>query len=130
MITSGVTTAAKLLFLKTVLNDHCKVALYTSRASVGPDTLTYTPDGEVKGEGYKPGGLSLKGCKVWEDNGAACLTWDSPTLPNATVTAGGFMIYDVSKGNTALFVGSYGADYASSFGPFTINIASDQIVFS
>jgi hypothetical protein len=130
MITTGVTCEAKLIFLSAVLNDQCKLALYTSQASIGPDTKVYTPEGECKGQGYKAGGVPLKGCRVWEDRGSACLTWDSPTLPNASITAAGFAIYDASKGNKVLFVGAYGAEYTSSNGPFTANLANDCIVFS
>lgn len=130
MITSGVTVAAKLQFLQSIVNDNCKVALYTTQADLNTETKKYTSAGEVKGQGYKPGGFSLKGCRVWEDRGSACLTWDSVTIPNASITAAGFMIYDASKNDTAIFVGSYGAEYTSSHGPFTINIASDQIVFT
>jgi hypothetical protein len=129
-ITTGVTTEAKLVFLSAVLNDNCKLALYTSQANIGPDTKAYTPEGEVRGQGYKPGGISLKGCRVWEDRGAACLTWESPTFPNASVTAAGYMIYDASKNNKALFVAAYGAEYTSSNGPFVANLAADTIVFS
>jgi len=129
-ITSGVTTEAKLIFLSAVLNDQCYLALYTSQANIGPDTKVYTPEGEVRGQGYKPGGVPLKGCRVWEDRGAACLTWDSPTWPNATITAGGFMIYNRSRGNKALFVGSYSGDFSSANGPFTARLAADTIVFS
>lgn len=130
MITSGITTEAKLLFLSAVLTDQCYVALYTSQADIGPETKTYTPEGEVRGMGYKAGGVPLKDCRVWEDRGSACLTWASPTLPNASITAAGFMIYDRARGNKALFVGAYGAEYTSSNGPFTINLAADTIVFS
>lgn len=127
MISSGVTTAAKLLFLKSIAHDQCYVALYRSDANLDSNCTQYTPDGEVEGQGYKAGGVPLRNCRVWEDRGAACLSWDSPTLPNATITAAGFMIYNRSKNNTALFVGSYGAEFTSSHGPFTINIAADQI---
>ena len=129
-IITGVTTEAKLIFLSAVMHDKCKLALYTSQADIGPETKVYTPEGEVRGQGYKPGGVELTGCRVWEDRGAACLTWNSPTLPNASITAGGFMIYDASKGNKAIFVGSYSAEFTSSNGPFVANLAADTIVFS
>jgi hypothetical protein len=129
-ITSGITTAAKMVFLQAVLNDNCKLALYSGSANIGPDTPTYTPNGEVTGLGYKAGGMALKNCRVWEDRGSTMLTWDSPTWNNATISAGGFMIYDASKGNTALFVGSWGGEYRSTYGPFTVNLAPDQITFA
>lgn len=49
---------------------------------------------------------------------------------NATITAGGFMIYNAFEDNSVLFVGSWGANYSSTNGPFTVNIADDQITFS
>lgn len=128
-IETGVTTRAKIIFLSALLKRPCKLALYTSQASIGPDTRAYTPDGEVRGQGYKAGGILLKNCRVWEDRGSACLTWDSPTFPNASITAAGFMIYCADTGE-AIFVGAYGAEYTSSNGPFTANLAADTIVFS
>jgi hypothetical protein len=36
-----------------------KIALYTANANLGPDTLTYTSDGEVVGTGYTATGQVL-----------------------------------------------------------------------
>ena len=129
MIQTGVTTAAKILFLKSVVNDTCKIALYSGLADIGPDTPAYTTDGEVSGAGYSAGGIRLKGCEVLEDeNGGAYLKWENAQWPKISVTAGGYMIYDTSKNNTALFVGSWGADYTSTNGPFTVNIPEKQLI--
>lgn len=129
MIETGITTAAKLLFLKSVVNDACKLALYSGDAALGPTTAEYTTKGEVSGAGYKAGGVKLQNCKVGTDeNGSAYITWDSAEWPRATLTAGGYMIYDTSKNNTALFVGSWSADYTSTNGPFTVNIPEKQIM--
>jgi len=38
------------------------------------------------------------------------------------------MIYDVSKDNAALFVGSWGSNYTSTNGPFKVNIPDKQIL--
>lgn len=129
MIQTGITTAAKVLLLKSVLNDTCKIALYSGDAGIGPDTREYTPEGEVSGAGYVAGGIKLKGCEVFEDEfGGAFIRWDNAQWPKVSVTAGGYMIYDTSKNNTALFVGSWGADYTSTNGPFVVNIPEKQVV--
>lgn len=129
MIETGITTAAKVLFLKSVVNDACKLALYNGMANLGPDTAEYTSDNEVSGAGYTAGGMKLKNCRVESDeNGGAYITWDSAEWPKSTLTAGGYMIYDTSKNNTVLFVGGWGADYTSTNGPFKVNIPEKQIM--
>ena len=128
MIETGLTAAAKLLFLKSVINDSCKLALYTSNASLGPDTAVYTSVGEVTGAGYKAGGVKLNNCCASLDSdGSAFISWDKAEWPKASITAAGYMIYDTSKNNTALFIGSWGADYTSTNGPFIVNIPEKQI---
>jgi hypothetical protein len=119
-----------MLLLGLIQDDEYKLALYSSKASIGPSTDEYTPKGEVTGQGYKPGGVKLTNCRVHEDEDSACMSWDSPTIPNASITAGGFMIYNVSRGNTAVFIGSWNADYTSTNGPFKVNLADGQVVFS
>jgi len=129
MIETGITKSAKLLFLKAILNDTCKIALYGKDAELDCDTQFYTPKGEVSGQGYQPGGMKLKNCDVHLEDDAACITWDNAVWQNATITAAGYMIYDTSKNNTAIFVGSWGSEYTSTNGPFVVNIPHKQIMF-
>jgi hypothetical protein len=129
MIESGLTTAAKVLFLKSVINDSCKLALYTAEAEIGPMTAAYTSEGEASGAGYTPGGIKLSNCCVETDtDGSAYITWDNAEWPKASITAAGYMVYDTSKNNASLFVGSWGADYTSTNGPFIVNIPEKQIL--
>ena len=129
MIETGITQEARLLWLKSILNDTCRLALYTQEAELGPMTRTYTEEGEVKGQGYTAGGLKLKGCCVEPDeaSGGAFITWESPVWPKASITAAGYMIYDTSKNNTTLFVGAWGSNYTSTNGPFTVNLPPNHI---
>jgi hypothetical protein len=113
--------------LEYLAKESLKLALYTGAADIGPDTAAYTSVGEASGRGYKPGGVPLKNSRVWDDRGTACLTWDSPVLQVASVSANGFMIYCPNRANKAIFVGAWNATYTSTEGPFTINIAADQI---
>lgn len=129
MISTGVTDAAKLQFLTAVANSDCRLALYTGDASIGTNTKRYTTVGEVVGKGYTPGGIKMKNGRAWSRGAAACVTWDDVVWPNATITAGGFMIYDAANNDTALFVGGWGANYSSTNGPFTVVVAEDQITF-
>ena len=129
MIETGITTSAKALFLKTVATDSCKIALYGADAELGVSTRAYTPEGEVSGYGYKAGGLKLSDCAVVEeDDGSVYLTWCDVEWPKASITAAGYMIYDASRNNTALFVGSWGAEYTSTNGPFRVPIPDKQIL--
>jgi hypothetical protein len=129
MITTCIPTSGKTYFLERALGDQFMLALYTSQADLGPDTTAYTSANEVRGKGYKPGGLALKNPRVWVDRGAACLTFDSVAIQVATLTARGFLVYNKSRDNRAIFVGDWGGEYTSTEGPFTIPIAADLIVF-
>lgn len=127
MITTGLTVPAKMLALELLSKEQFKLALYDGGADIGPETLAYTSVGEVVGKGYKAGGVPLKNARIWEDRGAACLTWDSPVIPVSTISANGFLIYIPNRANKAVFVGAWNATFTSTEGPFTINIAADQI---
>ena len=122
---------AKADFLSGVhtLDDQYKLVLYTAYADLDDECGCYTEQGEVKGKGYRAGGVDLENPKVWIDRGAGCLTFDSVTLPNASITAHGYMIVNASKGNKAVCIVDWGADFTSTEGPFKVNIAADQIVF-
>ena len=109
--------------------DKYKVVLYTSQANLDEDTLYYTPEGEVQGKGYRKGGMPLKNCRAWVDRTAGCLTWDSVTIPNSTITARGFAVVNTSKKNRIVCIVDWGAEYVSTEGPFHVKLAADQVVF-
>jgi hypothetical protein len=129
MLTTGLTTQAKTVMLSLLAQRNVKLAIYTGSADIGPDTRKYTPQGEAEGRGYKPGGVKLGNPRVWEDRGSACLTWDSPTLPNATLSGNGYAIYDADT-KDMYFVGSWDGTYSSSEGPFNVRLSSDMISIS
>lgn len=122
---------AKADFLSGVhtLDDQYRLVLYTSAADLDDCTTHYVAQGECSGKGYRTGGMGLKNPKVWVDRGAGCLTFDSLTIPNSTVTARGYMIINASKQNRVVCVVDWGAEYTSTEGPFHIKIAADQVVF-
>ena len=131
MIQTCVPNQAKADFLGGVhsLKDSYKIVFYTSQADLGPDTVSYTPNGEVSGKGYKQGGLPLSNPRVWVDRGSGCMTFDSLKIPTATITVRGYMVVNASKANKAIFIADFGAEYTSTEGPFNLPIAADMITF-
>ena len=131
MIKTCVPTQAKADFLGGVhtLKDNYKLVLYGSDADLDDCTANYVAQGEVRGKGYREGGVSLSNPKAWVDRNAGCLTFDSVTLANSTITARGYMIINASKNNKVLCIVDWVAEYTSTEGPFNIRIASDQICF-
>lgn len=119
-ILSGTCTAAKLAWLESMQGDTFKVALYASSAVLSPLTATYTTVGEVKGQGYKAGGLVLKGTQIGLDGITACMTFESTRWPNATISARGAMVYNASKGNIAITVVDFGQDIVSTNGDWKL----------
>ena len=109
--------------------DQYRLVLYTDKADIDENTTHYTPQGECQGKGYRKGGVPLHNPRTWVDRGAGCLTFDSLTIPNATITARGFMVINTSKNDRAVLCVDWGADYVSTEGPFKIPMAADLIAF-
>lgn len=123
MITPGLCTSVKLDWITGVHQptDQYKIALYNADAILNPETRTYTPAGEIRGEGYVPGGQVLNGFTARMDRGAAVGGWLTPPLwPNATMTAHGALIYNASKGNRALVVIRFDRPVSSTAGDFRL----------
>jgi len=103
-----------------------KIALYTSSASLGATTATYTTSAEVSGTGYTAGGVALSSQAVAYDStnqvayfDAADLSWSS-----ATITARGSLIYNNTKSNASIAVLDFGSDYSSTNGTFQVQLPS------
>jgi hypothetical protein len=122
MINQGMCKAAKRAVLRGIHQpgDTYKMALYQSSANLDPNTIkTYTPVGEVNGQGYEAGGLVLSGIRYGEDD--ASLGWSgSPRWPNSSIRARGALVYNVSKNGAALAVLDFGEDKISSVGPWFV----------
>lgn len=111
-------------------SDRWMLALYTAEADLDLMTRRYTPAGECDGQGYRPGGVPLRNFRIWEDGEDVCMTWDSVTIPNATISARGFMIYNASADCKSMVIGDWGGVYTSTVGPFKIPIATDIVRFA
>ena len=103
-----------------------KIALYTSSASLGATTATYTTSAEVSGTGYTAGGATLSSQAVAYDSTNQVAYFDAadPAWTTATITARGAMIYNNSKSNASVAILDFGSDYTSTAGTFTIQLPS------
>jgi len=105
-----------------------KIALYTGAASIGPDTVAYTTDGEVVASGYTAGGEALTISQVptignQSGNAVAYLSFSNVAWTSA-LTARGALIY-LANGTTNPSVCGldFGADKTSS-STFTVQFPS------
>lgn len=100
-----------------------KIALYTSAATLGAGTTTYSGSttGEVaSGGGYTTGGETLVVSQIPTSTGTtAFIDFDDVTWTTATITARGALIYN-STDDTAVAALDFGSDKSSTAGDFTI----------
>ena len=102
-----------------------KIALFTSAATLGASTTTYSGSttGEVaSGGGYTTGGNTLTVSQIPTNGGAgttAFIDFADSTWSASTITARGALIYN-STDDTAVAVLDFGSDKTSTSGDFTI----------
>jgi hypothetical protein len=97
-----------------------KVALYTSAATLGASTTSYSTSNEVVGTGYTAGGNTLTVSQIPTSTGTtAFIDFADTTWSTATITVRGALIYN-STDNTAVAVLDFGSDKTSTAGDFTI----------
>lgn len=100
-----------------------KIALFTDAATLNKNTTSYLGlSDEVVGLGYTAGGIALVGFSLALINDTATLDWTTdPVWPTSTITARGALIYNDSlPGKNAIAVISFGMDFVSTNGNFTI----------
>ena len=99
-----------------------KIALYTSSATLGAGTNTYsgTKNEVANGGGYTTGGNTLTVSQVPTSSGTtAFIDFADTTWSAATITARGALIYN-STDDTAVAALDFGSDKTSTAGDFTI----------
>lgn len=121
-ITNALATSAKLGWINGVYTptDVYKIALYEISATLDSTTTAYTTANEVVGIGYTTGGQTLSGFNSANAGTSAIVTFDNPSWLNATITAGGAMIYNSSKADAAIAIIDFGSNITSTNGTFTI----------
>ena len=102
--------------------DVFKIALFTSAATLGAATTTYTTTNEVATGGeYVAGGNTLTVSQIPQLSGTtAILDFADTTWSSATITANGALIYNDTNADKAVAVLAFGADKTSTDGDFTV----------
>ena len=104
-----------------------KLAMYTSQATLGKSTTSFTTGNEASSPaGYSSGGKALvkpnPATSVASD--VAIVDFNDLSFTNVTLTARGALIYNTSNSNSAVAVLDFGADKTATAGTFTIQFPS------
>lgn len=101
-----------------------KIALYTSTASLGAGTDTYSSTDEVSHASYTAGGFTLTNVNPSLSGNTVMVTfssnpvWNNITLANVTQA----LIWNTSVSNRAVAVLDFGGNQPVTSGTFTINL--------
>lgn len=129
MIVEGIAYSFLAEILKGIHQDSdvYRIALYTTKAKLSPETKVYSTEGEFVGGGYGAGGTPLLGYSVTLTDGQAALNWAPPVWPNVTIQARGALIYNYTRGNKAVGVLDFGKDVTSTNGDFKVTLPPQLI---
>lgn len=125
-ITSALCTSFKAELMQALHNfttstgNTFKIALYTSSATLGASTTTYSTTNEVSGTGYTAGGQTLTNVTPTSSGTTAFTDFADVTWANATITANGALIYNSTNSNRAVAALAFGSDKTSTAGDFKI----------
>ena len=113
--------------------DTIKIALFTSSATLGASTTTYSSTNEVaNGNGYTTGGNTLTGASITSSGTTAFVDFADSTWTSASFTARGALIYNSSKADRAIAVLDFRSDKTSTNGDFVVQFptadASNAII--
>jgi hypothetical protein len=103
-----------------------KIALYSSFANIGPNTLAYTATNEITGGGYTATGNVLTPIPPLSDdqNQTAYISFANVTWSPASFTCRGALIYNATTG-AAVAVLDFGSDKTAS-NTFTVTFPADN----
>lgn len=98
-----------------------KLALYTSTATLGKSTTSFTTGGQVTSPaGYTSGGKALVNTGTSLSVNTAITNYSNLSFTGVTLTARGALIYNTSNTNTAVCVLDFGGDKTATAGTFTV----------
>jgi hypothetical protein len=104
--------------------DTYNMALFVSAsASYSASSTVYSGTGESSGAGYSAGGMALTGISVSNQGAYGVLTWSSPSWSSASITADCMVIYNASKSNKLVYIGTF-TSTTSTNGTFTVVLPS------
>jgi hypothetical protein len=110
-----------------------KIALYTSFATISPDTLVYATTNEITGTGYTAGGkvLTVSQVPTYDAaNDTAYISFANAVWDPAAFTARGALIYNSTTGS-AVAVLDFGSDKTatSTFTvTFPVNTSTNAVI--
>ena len=111
-----------------------KLSMYTSSATLGKSTTSFTTDNQVSSpSGYTSGGKALVSSTPVLSSDTAVCDFADLSFVGVTLTARGALIYnDSATGDPAVAVLDFGGDKTATSGTFTIQFptanASDAII--
>ena len=98
-----------------------KLSLYTSDATLGKSTTSFTSDNQVSNTGqYASGGSALSNGGTSLSSDTALVDFADLSFTGVTLTARGALIYNTSATNKAVCVLDFGGDKTATAGTFTI----------
>ena len=98
-----------------------KLALYTSSATLGKSTASFTTDNQVSATGqYASGGSALTNGGTSISSDTALVDFADLSFTGVTLTARGALIYNTSNSNSGVAVLDFGGDKTATAGTFTI----------
>ena len=99
-----------------------KLALYTSSATLGKSTTSFTTDNQVGATGqYASGGSALTNGGTSLSSETALVDFADLSFTGVSLTARGALIYnDTASGDPAVCVLNFGSDKTATSGTFTI----------
>jgi len=98
-----------------------KLAMYTSSATLGKSTTSFTTDNQVSSSGYPAGGKALVSTTPALSTNTAVCDFANLSFVGVSLTARGALIYnDTASGDPAVAVLDFGGDKTATSGTFTI----------
>lgn len=98
-----------------------KLAMYTTNATIGASTTSFTTGGQVTSPaGYSSGGKALVNTGTSLASAVAITNFSNLSFTNVTLTARGALIYNTSATNKAVCVLDFGGNKTATAGTFTI----------
>ena len=97
-----------------------KLAMYTTAATLGASTTSFTTVGQVSSSGYTSGGKALVNSGVKVSGAVAITNFSNVSFTGVTLSARGALIYNSSATNKAVCVLDFGGTKTATAGTFTV----------
>jgi hypothetical protein len=97
-----------------------KISMYTTAATIGASTTSYTATGQVTSASYTAGGKALVNSGTSLASAVAMTDFADVSWTGVTLSARGALIYNTSATNKAVCVLDFGGTKTATAGTFTI----------